>query len=108
MSDLWSIDGYNSLLVFSLLNLLDIITTYNVVSKLGVEHEANWFARWIFKRLGIAGAFALKYFGMGLVILLGVFTNNLVQAVWIDNILLAGVVGWNSYVNHKYSQNPPS
>jgi len=108
MSDLWSIDVYNSLLVFSLLNLLDIITTYNVVSKYGVDHEANWFARWIFKKMGIAGAFVLKYFGMGLVILLGVFTNNLVQAVWIDNILLSAVVGWNSYVNYKYSQNQAS
>jgi len=103
MSDLWSIDVYNSLLVFSLLNILDIITTYNVVSKYGVEHEANWFARWVFKKMGVAGAFALKYLGMGLVILLGALTNSLIPSIWVDNILLSAVVGWNSYANYKYS-----
>jgi hypothetical protein len=108
MSDLWSLDVYNSLLVFSLLNILDIITTYNVVSKYGVEHEANWFARWIFRRLGIAGAFILKYLGMGLVILFGALTNSLTSSIWIDNILLSAVVGWNSYANYKYSQNQSS
>jgi len=103
VSDLWSMDVYNSLLVFTLLNILDIITTYNILARYGVEHEANLLARWIFKKMGIAGAFAFKYIGMFAVILLSfLFTNDFTAGIWIDNIILAGVVGWNSYANFKY------
>ena len=31
--ELWSESLYNSLLVFALLNILDIITTYNAINK---------------------------------------------------------------------------
>jgi hypothetical protein len=103
--DLWSVDLYNSLLVFSLLNILDIITTYNVLSRYGIEHEANPLARAIFGKLGIAGGFILKYLGMALIIVLGLFTNNLVGSIWVNNILLGGVVAWNSYVNYKASKS---
>jgi hypothetical protein len=99
----WSVDAYNALLVFTLLNLLDIATTYNILSRYGVEHEANWFARWIFKRMGIAGAFALKYAGMLAIVLASFFTtNDFTAGIWIDNIILSAVVAWNSYVNYKY------
>ncbi len=102
--DLWGIDMYNSLLVFSLLNILDIITTYNVLHRYGVQHEANPLARIIFGKLGIAGGFILKYIGMTLIILLGLISNNLVESIWVNNILLGGVVAWNSYVNYKTSK----
>ena len=102
--DLWSVDMYNSLLVFSLLNILDIITTYNVLRKYGVQHEANPLARAIFSKLGIAGGFILKYFGMALIVLFGFLSNNLVESIWVNNILLSGVVAWNSYVNYKKKQ----
>ena len=103
MSDLWSMDVYNSLLVFTLLNILDIITTYNILARYGAEHEANLLARWIFKKMGIAGGFIFKYAGMLAVVLLSyLFTNDFTAGIWIDNIILAGVVGWNSYANYKY------
>jgi len=99
----WSVDVYNALLVFTLLNVLDIVTTYNILSRYGVEHEANWFARWIFKRMGVAGAFALKYGGMLAIVLASFFTtSDFTAGVWIDNILLSAVIAWNSYVNYKY------
>jgi len=109
VSNTWGIDVYNSLLVFTLLNLLDIITTYNVLARYGVEHEANWFARWIFKRMGIAGAFAFKYAGMLAVVLLSYLTtSDFTAGIWIDNIILSAVVGWNSYANYKYRDKDTS
>jgi len=102
MSELWSVDLYNALLVFTLPNITDIITTYNVLRRLGVEHEANILARVLFKRFGIAGGFLLKYFGMGFIILVGLLTGQLVSSIWVNNIVLALVTAWNSYVNYKY------
>lgn len=92
---------YNSLLVFSLLNILDIITTYNVVKKTSVESEANPIARFVMKKMGVAGLFAFKYIMMGVIILIGFATNNLEGSMWINNIILAGVVAWNSYQNYR-------
>jgi len=98
---LWSESLYNSLLVFALLNILDIITTYNAVKKTGVGSEANPLARFIIARLGVAGLFILKYFGMGIIILIGYLLGNLEGSIWINNILLGGVVAWNSYQNYR-------
>jgi len=99
--DLWSESLYNSLLVFALLNILDIITTYNAIKKTSTESEANPLARFIMQKTGVAGLFILKYFGMGVIILVGLITNNLEQSIWINNILLGGVVAWNSYQNYR-------
>jgi hypothetical protein len=98
---LWSESIYNSLLVFTLLNLLDIITTYNVVKKTSTESEANPIARFIMQRMGLTGLFILKYLGMGLIVLIGFITNALETSIWINNIILSGVVAWNSYINLK-------
>jgi hypothetical protein len=98
---LFSESLYNSLLVFSLLNILDIITTYNVVKKTSVESEANPLARLIMKKMGVAGLFAFKYIAMGIIIVIGSLSNNLEPSIWVNNIILAGVVAWNSYQNYK-------
>lgn len=44
------------LLVFQLLNLLDGIFTYQGVTKLGIEVEANLLVYWSMKRVGIIPA----------------------------------------------------
>jgi hypothetical protein len=87
--------------VFSLLNILDIITTYNVVKKTSIESEANPIARFVMKKMGVAGLFVLKYIMIGVIILIGFTTNNLEGVMWINNIILSGVVAWNSYQNYK-------
>jgi hypothetical protein len=102
--ELWSESLYNALLVFTLLNITDIITTYNVLKRYGVERELNPLARWIAKHLGVAGLFAMKYLGMGAIILVGVLTaglSGLELSIWINNIVLAVVTAWNSYVNYR-------
>jgi hypothetical protein len=99
--DLWSIELYNALLVFSLLNIVDIITTYNVVRKLSPDAELNPLARFMFKRLGVKGMFVIKYIGCGLLLLYGYIAGVLIDTIWIWNIVLGAVVAWNSYVNHK-------
>ena len=99
--DLWSESLYNSLLVFALLNILDIITTYNAIKKTSTESEANPLARFIMQKTGVAGLFILKYFGMGIIILIGFIMNNLETSIWINNIILGGVVAWNSYQNYR-------
>jgi len=99
--DLWGESLYNSLLVFTLLNILDIITTYNVVKKTSIESEANPLARFIMQKVGVAGLFILKYFGMAIILLIGLLMNNLEQSIWINNVLLGGVIAWNSYQNYK-------
>ena len=101
MLAVWGESLYNSLLVFSLLNILDIITTYNVVKKTSVESEANPIARFVMRRMGVAGLFAFKYVVMGIIILVGFVTNNLEGGMWINNIILGGVVAWNSYQNYR-------
>lgn len=95
------LEVYNSLMVFTLLNLADVVTTYNVVRKKGFNSEANPIARFIFKKLGVSGMFAFKYVAMGLIVLVGALTNNLLESIWINNIILSLVVAWNSYVNHR-------
>ena len=92
---------YNALLVFTLLNLTDIITTWNVLRKHGVSRELNPLARILFKKYGVAGGFLLKYIGMGISLLIGLMTGQLHVAVWIWNIILAGATAWNSYVNFR-------
>jgi len=99
--DLWGESLYNSLLVFALLNILDIITTYNAIKKTSIESEANPLARFIMKKTGVVGLFILKYFGMGIIILIGLMLGNLEGSIWINNVLLGGVVAWNSYQNYR-------
>jgi hypothetical protein len=98
---MWSESLYNSLLVFALLNILDIITTYNVVKKTGTESEANPLARFIMSKMGVVGLFAFKYIMMGVIILIGFIANTLETSIWINNIILGVVVAWNSYQNYK-------
>ena len=100
-NELWSVDLYNALLVFALLNIADIITTYNVLRKHGVERELNPLAYLLFKRFGIAGGFILKYIVCGVLILAGALAGFLTLSIWIWNIVLAIVTAWNSYVNLK-------
>ena len=97
------LDIYNALLVFTLLNLLDIITTYNVIRRVGSVAEANPLARFLLERMGVAGLFALKYFVMGAVVLVGYLGNALLHSIWVNNIMLSAVVAWNSYQNYKLS-----
>jgi hypothetical protein len=99
--DPWSVDLYNALLANALVNITDIITTYNVLRKHGVSRELNPIAYALFKRFGIAGGFILKYLVIGATLLLVALTNPraLVLTVWMWNIVLAGAVAWNSYVN---------
>jgi hypothetical protein len=95
----WSADLYNALLVFALLNLTDIITTYNVLRKRGVSRELNPLARLLFAKFGVTGGFILKYLLCGLLLLIGALTGELVLSLWVWNIVLAVVTAWNSYVN---------
>jgi len=95
------LDVYNALLTFTLLNVLDIITTYNVIRRLGSKSEANPIARWFIEKLGVAGLFILKYFGMGVVVLVGVLQNAVAGSLWVNNVFLSLVIAWNSYVNAK-------
>jgi len=99
--DLWSVDLYNALLVFTLLNITDIITTYNCLKKHGVSRELNPLAYMLFKRFGVVGGFILKYILCGAMILVVALVNPVALAitVWIWNIVLAIVTAWNSYVN---------
>ena len=99
MNELWSVDLYNALLVFTLLNVTDLVTTYNVLRKYGVSRELNPFAYMLFKRFGIAGGFILKFLLGGAFILMGALLGFLTLAVWIWNIVLAIVTAWNSYIN---------
>jgi hypothetical protein len=99
--ELWSVDLYNALLVCALLNLTDIITTYNVLRKYGVSRELNPLAYILFKKYGVAGGFILKYLVFGAMLLIVAITNPvaLTFTVWLWNIILAVVTAWNSYVN---------
>ena len=83
------LDLYNALVIFTLLNLLDIITTYNVIRKVGATAEANPVARYVIERMGVAGLFALKYFVMGVVVLVGWLQNALAHSIWINNVILS-------------------
>jgi hypothetical protein len=47
------------------------------------------------------GLFILKYFGMGIILLVGLISGNLEGSIWINNIILSGVVAWNSYQNYR-------
>ena len=83
---------YDALLVFTLLAILDIITT-----KRGLElgaYEANPIARKFLEKFGIKGLFILKYLG-GALILLFTFEE---WGLWVLNIFMALVVAWNSFV----------
>jgi len=98
----WDLNTYNALLVFTLLNLADIITTYNFVVKHGVGAEANPIARFFFKRMGVVGMFSFKaLFTGGLLTILYLLLEDITSVLWIENIVLSGVIGWNSYVNSK-------
>jgi len=97
------LDVYNALIVFSLLNILDVVTTYNVVRRVGSVAEANPIARFLLERMGVAGLFVLKYLIMGVVVLLGYLGNALLHSIWVNNIMLSAVVAWNSYQNYKLS-----
>lgn len=100
------LDIYNALLTFTLLNVLDIITTYNVIRRAGSVAEANPVARWFIERLGVAGLFILKYFAMGFIVAVGVVQNALAESIWVNNVILALVVAWNSYQNYRLRSKP--
>jgi hypothetical protein len=95
----WGVGLYNALLVFTLLNLADIATTYNVLRKHGVSRELNPLARALFARFGVAGGFILKYLLCGTLILVGALAGELELSLWVWNVILAAVTAWNSYVN---------
>jgi hypothetical protein len=95
----WGVGLYSALLVFALLNLTDIITTYNVLRKHGVSRELNPLARALFAKFGVTGGFILKYLACGLLLLVGALVGELELSLWIWNVVLAAVTAWNSYVN---------
>jgi hypothetical protein len=99
---------FNALVVFTLLNLTDIVTTYNVVRKWGAGAEANPIARFVIQRLGVAGMFLLKYAGMATIIVVGLLTNSLETSIWINNIILGAITAWNSYENHRLKREEKS
>jgi hypothetical protein len=96
----------NALYTFTFLNLADISTTISALKR--GAYEANPIARWLLKRFGVAGLFLLKYFGMGVIVLIGALTNSLNLSIWINNILLSIVVAWNSYVNLRLQRDKNS
>jgi len=91
-----------SLYVFTLLNVVDIMTTAEGLRR--GAYEANPVARKMLERFGVAGLFILKYLGMGLVILIGATTNALETSIWIANIVLSIVAAWNSATILKLKQ----
>jgi hypothetical protein len=101
VNELWSVDLYNALLVNVLVNITDLVTTYNVLRKHGVSRELNPIARILFEKFGIVGGFILKYIVIGATLLFVALTDPkaLVFTIWIWNIILAIVTAWNSYVN---------
>ncbi len=84
-----------ALYVFTLLNLVDIMTTVEGLRK--GAYEANPTARWFLERFGTAGLFILKYFAMGCIVLAGAVSGNLEFSIWVCNIVLSVVSGWNSF-----------
>lgn len=98
------LDVYNALLAFTLLNVLDVITTYNVVRRAGSLAEANPVARILIEKLGVAGMFILKYFGMAFIVLVGWLQGALAESIWVNNVILSAVVAWNSYQNYRLSK----
>ncbi|MEM1832258.1 MAG: DUF5658 family protein [Desulfurococcaceae archaeon] len=86
---------------FTFLNMGDISTTL-IALKRGA-YEMNPIARWLISRMGLKSLFMFKYLAMGLSLLLAfMFGESTAEStIWIWNIILAGVVGWNSYVNLK-------
>ncbi|MEM4667465.1 MAG: DUF5658 family protein [Thermofilum sp.] len=83
-----------SLYVFTLLNLVDIMTTVEALRRGG--YEANPIARWFIHTMGLPGMFFLKYLAMAMIILLGHFSGNLEESIWVNNAILGGVATWNS------------
>jgi hypothetical protein len=98
----WDINTYNSLIVFTLLNLIDIITTFNFIKERGVSAEANIIARIIFERLGLVGMFVYKlvYMSSILIILFYLF-NEFTTTIWVYNVIQSLIIAWNSYMNSK-------
>jgi hypothetical protein len=89
----------NALYTFAFLNLADISTT--IAGLKSGAYEVNPLARKLLEKFGWTGLFILKYLGMGAVLLIGALTNSLNLSIWINNIFLAVVCAWNSYVNLK-------
>jgi hypothetical protein len=98
----WDINTYNALLVFSLLNLIDIITTFNFIKEHGVNAEANPLARLMFKRLGLVGMFVFKLTYMsGILIILFFLFDEFTTSIWVYNIVESMIIAWNSYMNSR-------
>ncbi|MEM4952209.1 MAG: DUF5658 family protein [Ignisphaera sp.] len=91
-----------TLYVFTLLNIVDIMTTVEGLRR--GAYEANPVARKMLEKFGVAGLFILKYLGMGLIILVGATTNTLETSIWIINIMLSIVAAWNSATILKLKQ----
>jgi hypothetical protein len=89
---------YDALLYFTLVNLLDIISTKRALEK--GAYEMNPIARKMLSIFGIKGLFILKYLLMGL-ILIGM-PNEF--GLWLSNAFISAVVTWNSVVLVKMTQ----
>jgi hypothetical protein len=94
---------YDAILVFIILQLLDVITM-----KRGLElgaREGNPIARLILERMGLRGLFVLKLVG-GAVVLL--FTYN-EWGLWGVNAFYSLIVAWNSmvlaYLSYKHGHH---
>ncbi|MEM4977128.1 MAG: DUF5658 family protein [Desulfurococcaceae archaeon] len=88
-----------ALWTFTFLNLADVSTTLIALRR--KAYEVNPIARFMISKLGLKGLFVLKYIMMGLSLLMAFAFGEATaeQLIWMWNIILAGVVGWNSYVN---------
>jgi len=81
-----------------LLNLLDIFTTY-IALRLGGA-EGNPLVRKLIEKFGSRGMFLLKNGGMLAISSMTLTQQSLLAVLTISlfNIVLAGVVAWNSYI----------
>lgn len=97
-------DITDALYTFTLLNIADISTTIAGLKR--GAYEANPVGRWFLKMFGIKGLFILKYLGMGLSLLAAsLFSPDQTETtIWIWNIILSLIVGWNSYINYKLTK----
>ncbi|MEM4570131.1 MAG: DUF5658 family protein [Desulfurococcaceae archaeon] len=86
---------------FTFLNLADISTTLIALRR--GAYEVNPIARWLISKMGLKSLFMFKYLAMGLSLLIAFMFGEALaeQLIWIWNIVLSAVVGWNSYVNLK-------
>lgn len=87
------------MLVFILLNILDVLTTRSGLRKGAVE--ANPVGRFILGRYGVKGLWYMKMAGFGVIALFGFMGWLAEKWLWLINAGLGVVVAWNSLMNFR-------